>query len=62
MVWAALFFIGFCIVVFGGVLLVSRGRSGTSITGPKNRESDYENPYGRGAYFWTNQRQERHRE
>lgn len=54
MVWAALFFLGFCVVVFGGLLLI--GRSRTDITGARDREVDYDNPYGRGAYFWTNKR------
>lgn len=56
MVWAALFFLGFCVVVFGGVVRLARGRSGTTITGPQDREIDYENPYGLGGYLWTSSR------
>jgi hypothetical protein len=56
MVWATLFFLGFCVVVFGGVVLLARGRSGTSITGPQDREIDYDNPYGLGGYLWTTSR------
>lgn len=55
MVWATLFFLGFCVVVFGGAVLLARGRSGT-ITGPLDREIDYENPYGFGGYMWTSSR------
>src|SRR4051794_35101296 len=56
MVWAMLFFLGFCTVAFGSILLLSRGRTGTRITGPVVRTVDYDNPYGRGAFFWTNRR------
>src|SRR5690348_2638647 len=56
MIWAGLFFVAFCFVVFGGILLLSRGRTGRSITSPVNRQVDYDNPYGRGAFFWTNRR------
>jgi hypothetical protein len=54
MIWAALFFLAFCTVIFGGILLLARGRSRTSITGPIVHTVDYDNPYGRGAFFWTN--------
>jgi hypothetical protein len=53
MIWALLFFLGFCAVMVTGVVLIGRGRTGKSITGPQDREMDYDNPYGRGAYFWT---------
>jgi len=56
MIWAVLFFLAFCAVVFGGILLLSRGRTGTKITDPVVRTVDYDNPYGRGAFFWTNRR------
>jgi hypothetical protein len=56
MVWAALFFVGFCTVVVASLVRVGRGPAGTSITGPKDREIDYDNPYGAGTYFWTNRR------
>ena len=56
MLWAALFFIGFCAVAFGAVLLFARGRSGVSMTGPKRDSVDYDNPYGLSTFFWSHGR------
>lgn len=58
MLLAALFSVALLGLVWFLLVKVGRhGRNGTSFTGPKDRDIDYDNPYGQGTYFWTNKRQ-----
>lgn len=54
MILALLFFVAFCVAVVAVLTLFARGRSRTRITGDQGRSVDYDNPYGRGSFFWTN--------
>lgn len=53
MIFAVVCVVAFFVLLFAVPICLAMRHKGSSLSGPQDREIDYDNPY-RGTAFWTN--------